>query len=324
MNSKTSFCIRKIMDNTPQTEQRSNKKLHAIYLTIIFILLGLSGLLFFKFKEVQTLAHNQDVTIKQVVVERNDVKSDLEDLQKQYAALETSDATLSKELEEKKALIAQLLVDAEKHKNDAGYIAKLKRETQTLREIMKGYIRTIDSLNILNGKLIDEKKTLQTTLDDEKVKSGKIEGDKNALKKRIDQASLLTTLNAKAVGISSRNGGKKESETSKAKKVDKIRVTFDVAENKLTQAGPKVFFIRVMTPDGKELTKSEDQDHLFSFNGSTGFYAAKKTIDYNNQPMSVLVSCPKAREEDEFLPGKYIIEINMEGTTIGSTVMTLE
>ncbi|MBK6522221.1 MAG: hypothetical protein IPG08_07755, partial [Sphingobacteriaceae bacterium] len=52
------------------------------------------------------------------------------------------------------------MIEAKKHKGDAYFIAKLKKETETLRAIMQHYVVTIDSLNTLNQNLIVEKKNV--------------------------------------------------------------------------------------------------------------------------------------------------------------------
>lgn len=317
------------MDNQEQSAAGGAKKekknrSHGLYLTIIFLLTCLCGVLAWQYWEQKQRADRTVVQIKQEVIEKDNVKAQLLTLQEEYAQLQTSDATLSKELDEKRAYIAQLLEQAEKHKGDAGIIAQLRRETETLRNIMKGYIRQIDSLNTVNNVLRADKAKVETDLGAEKDKSKALQTEKEGLQNRIDRAALLTTLNVKADGVRFSRGGKKEDVTNKAKKVEKIRVTFDVAENKLTKAGPKDVYIRIITPDGKELTRAADNDHMFEFDGAKGFYASKKSIDYNNQPISVAVYCPKAKDDDEFLPGKYIIEITADKASIGKTTLTLE
>lgn len=310
--------------DTQKTEEKGNKKLHTIYLTVIALLLGLCAVLFWQYSEQKTLASKTTIQVVQEMKQKEDVKKELQDLQQEYAQLQTSDAELSKKLDEQRAHINELIEQAEKHKNDASIIAALRRETETLRKIMKGYIKQIDSLATLNNDLRVAKQGVENDLSLEKEKGATLLKDKEGLQNRIDRASLLTTLNVKATGVNYSRGGKKESETKKASKSDKIRVTFDVAENKLTKAGPKEMFVRVITPDGRELTKSADNDHMFEFDGAKGFYAAKRSIDYNNAPLSVAIYCPKAKDDDEFIPGKYIIEITADKATIGKTELVLE
>ena len=265
------------MDGQKNTEQGNNKKLHGIYLTIIFLLGGLCIYLSLQYRGLKVVVAERETTITQVIQEREDVKSDLEDLRAQYEALETTDEGLRAELEAKKAYIDSLLVEAEKNKGNAAIIAKLKKETQTLRQIMQGYVRTIDSLNTLNNTLREEKQQVMNQLDEQKAKTDDVTKDKEGLQGRIDLAAQLSTLNIRATGVNVSRGGKKESETNKASKADKIKVSFDIADNDLTKAGAHTIYLRVMTPDGRELTQSEDPDHQFSWGGGNkGFLRQRK------------------------------------------------
>jgi hypothetical protein len=312
------------MENQVQPKKEENsRKLHAIYLTIIFLLGGLCIFLAFQYKTLKTVVATHEIRIEQVVKENTDVKSDLEELRDQYMQLQTTDQGLSADLEAKKKYIDSLLVEAERHKGDAYTIAKLRKETRTLREIMKGYIRTIDSLNQLNNQLIADKNQVLGQLDDQKSKTQAVEKEREQLKGRIDKAAMLSTLNVKAVGIRSARSGKKDTETNKANKADKIRVTFDIADNDLALAGPRDIYVRIITPDAQELSESKDSEHQFTFAGTTSYFSGKKTIDYQNQPMSVLILCHKQKDSD-LLPGKYLIEIYSDKVVIGQTTLILE
>ncbi|HET6989978.1 MAG TPA: hypothetical protein VFJ43_01590, partial [Bacteroidia bacterium] len=273
---------------------------------------------------LKTVVSTKEIYVEQVVKAKEDVEGDLKELKDQYAQLQTNDAGLNAQLNAKRAYIDSLLVQAEKHKGDSYIIAKLKKETNTLREIMKGYIVTIDSLNQLNGKLIADKQKVLGQLDEEKTHSQQIQDEKDKLNQRIDRAAVLSTMNVKATGIKISRGGKKDTETLKASKVDKIRVLFDVADNDLTIPGPHDIYIRIIMPDAQELTQERSPANQFSFGGSTAYFAAKKTIDYENQPMSVLVLCSKAKDDDQLPAGKYIIEIYSDKVMIGTTNMVLE
>ncbi len=312
------------MEDNKNNNQGSNRKLHFVYLSVIFLLGAACIYLVMQVKELKVQVVETTTQITQVIQENTDVKSDLEALKGQYEQLQTSDAALNAELESKRAYIDSLLVEAEKHKGDKAVIAKLKKETETLRRIMQGYVRTIDSLNTLNNTLRTEKQQVLNELGSEKEKSANITKEKEGLQSRIDQAALLTTVNVKATGVNLSRGGKKESETNKASKSDKLKVSFDVADNDLTRAGAHTVYIRVMTPDGKELTQSEDPDHQFTWGQNRGFFAAKKSIDYQNQAMSVLMYIEKPNPDNEFLPGVYRVEICCDNAVIGSTTFQLQ
>lgn len=309
------------MENQQPAGDRDRRKIHLFYLIIIAILSTLCGILGWQYYKQKQLAAKEIIIKEQVIVERESVKSDLLDLQKEYADLQTNDAALQKELDEKREQIAKLIEEAEKHKGDSYIIAKLKKETETLRQIMKGYVRTIDSLNTLNKELIVEKNKIATDLNQEKNKTTQLSKEKDELQGVVNMAAALKASSMKATGVRFKSGGKKEDETNKAKRVEKLKVVFTLGVNELAKTGERAMYMRVITPDGKELAKSDDESNMVKFNGSKGFYASKSTIDYNKQETMVRMFTEK---KTDWLPGRYIIEIVCDEAVIGQTSVTLE
>src|SRR5947209_8299986 len=127
------------------TDQPENKKKkRAIILWIIItLLMGTNGVTaWLLFKEKNRIVEQKIITEK-IIIERDNVKSDLVTLQKDFESLQTTDAAMQKDIDEKKARIEELIKQAEKHKGDANIISRLRKETETLRSIMQGYVRTI-------------------------------------------------------------------------------------------------------------------------------------------------------------------------------------
>lgn len=311
------------MEGTNTNQQPEEKKKRGVIIPWILFALSLGGnaFLYFKFSEEQKRVNEQIEIVKTVYVERDNVKSDLMKLKDEYATLQTNDAKLQAEIEDKKAQIEELIKDAEKHKGDAYYISKLKKETETLRLIMQGYVRTIDSLNTLNQKLIVEKKEITGELNKEKDKIVQLNKDKEELQQTINKGSVLSCFNVSAAGINIKSGGKKQVVTGKAKRTDAIKVSFSLGENKIAKSGSKDCYVRIITPDGKELAKSYDDNYRFIFNNSSGYYAGKTNISYNNSEIGVTTMC---EGNTEFLPGKYMVEITVDGVVIGQTTLNLD
>jgi len=266
--------------------------------------------------------NEQVIITKEVMSERDNVKAALEELKRQYEDLRTDNEELQRQIEEKKAYIDQLLQEIEKHKNDAAVIAKLKKETETLRQIMKGYLRTIDSLNTLNQKLIVEKANVEKKLGEKENVINEMTKKQEELKSTIEKGSILSCMNIKAVAVQLKRGGKKESETSRAKKADKIKVSFTLGENKIAKAGPRDIYVRIMTPDGKEMAKEYSDLYKVTFNkNSSGYFAGMETVQYANAPLDVVIYCEGS---EPFVPGTYIIDIICDGYVIGNTTLKLD
>lgn len=273
---------------------------------------GITGWLLFNEKNKIV---EQKIVTEKIIIERDNVKTDLMELQRDFETLQTNDKFLAQDIEEKKARIEELIKQAEKHRGDAYIIGKLKKETETLRAIMKGYVRTIDSLNTLNQTLVAEKKSVLKQLDKEKEKQEVLEKEKDELKNTIAKGSVLSCFNISAKAVYYKRGGKKEVETTKARKAEKIKVSFSLGENKIAKAGEKTIFIRIMTPDGKEMAKSYDDNYKFSFNKGSGYFAGKESLNYANTEISGATYC---EGQGEMVPGNYILEISCEGSIIGS------
>ncbi|HXB40393.1 MAG TPA: hypothetical protein VNZ49_07605 [Bacteroidia bacterium] len=305
-----------------KTNNEENPKKKIGLLPWLFLSLSLVGngiLVYLLNNEKQTVVQKEEI-IKTVYLERDNIKNDLLQLKTDYENLQTNDKKLQAEIDEKKLQIEELIKQAEKHKGDAYVIAKLRKETETLRQIMQGYVHTIDSLGTLNQKLVVEKKEVIKKLDDEKSKLDQVNKEKEELKKTINTASILSCYNVIAQGIDVKRGGKKQSITNKAKRTDLIRVSYTLGENKLTKTGPKDVFVRIMTPDGKELAKGYDENYRFRFNESSGYYAGKTVIDYASKEIGVTTTCEGSTG---FIPGKYIIEITCDGVVIGQGSVVL-
>ena len=306
------------MEDNTTNENRKKSGLLWILIGLLTITNVVTFVLYIKEKNK---AANEVIVTEQVLVERDNVKSDLLQLQKDFENLQTNDKGLQAEIEAKKAEIAQLLEDAEKHKGDAYVISKLKKESETLRQIMRGYVRTIDSLGTLNKNLIVEKDNVLKELDNEKGKITGLNKEKEELQSTIQKGSILSSSNIVAKGVKFKSGGKKESETSKASRVEKIKVSFTLSENKIARAGEKTVFVRIVTPDGKEMAKNYDDNYRFTFNKSNGYFAGKETLNYANAEISGVTYC---EGKDPLVPGNYIIEISCDGFVIGTTSLRLD
>ena len=304
-----------------ENTSNENRKKSALLWVLISLLAITNGVTFWMYTQEKNKAVNEIIVKEQVIVERDNVKTDLLQLQKDFENLQTNDKTLQAEIEAKKAEIAQLLEDAEKHKGDAYIISKLRKESETLRQIMRGYIRSIDSLGTLNKTLIVEKDNVIKELDNEKGKTTILNKEKDDLNATIQKGSILSCFNVVAKGVKFKSGGKKESETSKASRVQKIKVSFSLGENKIAKAGEKNVFIRIVTPDGKEMAKSYDDNYRFTFDKSSGYFAGKQSLNYANTEISGVTYC---EGQGELVPGNYIIEVSCDGVIIGGTSLRLD
>lgn len=299
----------------PETPKKEEKK-DRIFL-YLFILMTLSsitlGWLYWTQKNQVEVVVAENV---QITSEAEILKRDLQKLQEDYAVLETNDQFLQAEIEEKRKLIEDLQKQVEAGNYD---ISKLKRETRTLRDIMKHYVKEIDSLNTLNKTLVYERDSVSTELSSERERRMALKGEKDKLFE-IGSIIKATGMKVSALNVKGKN---KEGETTKARRTDKIMVSFKLNENLIAPKGPRNIFVRIVTPDGKEWCDSPDAEHMFKFGESKGFYAMKRTINYDNQDLQVEMVL-RRKDTRELQPGKYVVGVYMDHFQLGTTTLELE
>lgn len=308
------------MENKEITSSATNSKgnkTNKFLVVLIVLLLCFCGYLIWQNLELQKSIETGEIAYTEVFTERNQIQAELEEMLAKYEALETDNQELSAELTAEKEKIEELL---KKAKGKDWTIHQLKKETESLRKIMQGFVVQIDSLNQLNNKLTEENKVVKTKLTDEQQKTKELVDKNENLSGIVTVASYLKAqgLTASGIKVKSDNTGK---ENDRAKKIDKIRTSFTLQKNTITIPGKKWIYVRILTPDGRVLSEKTDDSNKFDFNGVRGLYSAKKEIDYKNDDMSVTIDWIKT---DEFPVGEYNVEVYADGVDIGKTKFSLK
>jgi chromosome segregation ATPase len=291
------------------TEKKSNNKGTVIGLSIVIVVL--LGYIIFQHFNTNKLI---DEKVK-VEVERNGVMEDLESLQLEYQSVTTDNDTLQAEISAQQQKIEEMLVEIKKHKGDAWTIRKLKKETETLRVIMKGYLHTIDSLNTLNIALKTENVEIKGALAQEKKQTQQLLKKTEDLSEVVTKGSKLQALDLWATAIKIRSNGS-QTETDKASKAEKIKSCFVLSENQITTSGQKNIYFRIISPEGKVLTDESSAGKTFTYEGVQGIYTMIRKVEYYNEALDV---CIYWDIPETLSPGFYIVELYLEEVLIGKT-----
>lgn len=310
-------------DSVPEVPKKQRRVATFIYLILILLLMGSNGYFAWLWKNERGRVEIVTVEKESISMKSELVKQELTTLKAQYETMKITNTKLQQDIDAKRVAIEQLLAELENNKGDEYVLSRLKKETETLRDIMQHFVHEIDSLNTSTKIIIVEKEKVKKELKVEQDKNAQLSVVKKELENTVKIASLLKPVNLSASGISEKRGGKHEVETSKAKKTDKIKISFSFAENTIAKKGDHIVYVRIVTPDGKDLTLREDSSHVFKFGGSRGYWAAKKVVSYDNEETGVLMYA-HSKEDENFANGKYIVQIACDGETIGTTTFQLE
>ncbi len=144
---------------------------------------------------------------------------------------------------------------------------------------------------------------------------------KNIALKKI--GSVLHASNIRMEPIHKRRNGK-EKETTKAKKVDILRIMFDIDENRIAESGNKAIYIRMIAPDGTIMGNPANVSGMMTIatGGKLGYSMVKEVaLTQNEKIKDVAIDW---NQDGDYKKGQYTIEVYNEGFKIGSGNVTLK
>jgi len=254
---------------------------------------------------------NKMVEIETVLTQEKDsLANELRLMVHGYDTLKTDNDTLMANLQKEKDRIVKLLsINA----SNVQLLKKYRAEIGTMRDIMKGYIVQIDSLNTMNQLLIAENIGFREQITEVQNSNVELTKVKEELTSKVSVASVIQAKDISAVTLN-----KKRKETTRINNIDKLRICFTLRENPIATAGEKEVFMRIIRPDSLVITTSPD--NLFDFNGNKLVYSATRLVDYMNQDIEM---CIFLDNTGDFIEGTYSVELYLENNIIGRTTFAL-
>ncbi len=202
---------------------------------------------------------------------------------------------------------------------NASLVAKLKRENETLRGIMKGYITQIDSLNTLNLQLTSDLDHTRTELTTTSSERDTYKQNAEAATERVKEGSKLQAYGFSSVALRSKMNNT-TTETDKAKNAVQIRSSFSIGANPIADKGSKAVYLQITKPDGT-IFQSRTSNVISTGQGSVA-YSDKKDVDYTGEAVNMAIFYDLRGEEAQ--KGNYSVKIYCEGNLIGKDNFTLK
>ncbi|HRH58704.1 MAG TPA: hypothetical protein PLS10_13720 [Chitinophagales bacterium] len=311
----------------------SNGKLHAMYIVLIALLIG--GLVYTnirlkKSKETIVVTEKQrdDVSALKAELDKKYTESmqEIESYRADNAELDSLLTVKEQELSSKRAKIDALLSEVSKLKAGDASKAKLLAEAQAMMKQMdddKVRLQTsIDSLLAVNKILYQERDSITGELSNTLQKKQQVDEENKKMKDRIDKASILSTANIQCSPIRMTRKGK-EDEVSKAKDAEKLRICFDLLQNKIAPNGETEISVRIISPDGSTIQMQSLGSGTFkeATTGNEIPFTYNISPDYQNETKTV---CSYWAQTFKFAAGKYSVEVYEKGFLIGQSSFVMK
>ncbi|MBE9464096.1 hypothetical protein ACFP1I_07130 [Dyadobacter subterraneus] len=141
------------------------------------------------------------------------------------------------------------------------------------------------------------------------------------LAEKVTLASALRTEELSIHAVSAK-GKERDGDKFRAKRIDKLRVSFKLGENAVAKQNEKDIYLRILDPDGAVLSDMATGSGAFSFNGKEMIYSSKQTVNFTNSRQQVDIFY--GRGGIPMKAGKYAIEVYSEGFKIGQGDFTVK
>ena len=290
--------------------QNSNKNLKIIIGILAVLLVGSLVCIF----KMTSDAKTQQTVLTTTLSEKESVMKDLAALKATYDTAIAENKTMSDELIAEREKVVNLMSDLKKSKGDAASMAKYKNQYNALQTKMKGMMQEIEGLKKDNSKLTTRRDSTVTVLGESKKYNEVLVGQNEELAKTVEVASKLSVLNLKTSAYKLRSSGK-QIETDKASRVDILKISFTIAENRVAKSGDKTYYVQVI--DSKNNVLGERKTESFGDKSLT--YSFLTTVKFENKTVDV----SQDLAGKDFEKGTYFVNVFDKGELVSKSSFSL-
>jgi hypothetical protein len=257
----------------------------------------------------------KNALVKDLNIDKQNLTNELIALHGDYEALSTNNAALNDSLNVEKVKVEQLIERLQKTEaTNRAKIRQYEQELGTLRSIMKGYIRQIDSLNTLNTSLRNEASAARREAQESKRQYEDLRSTTDELSKIASAGAVVKGRGFNLVAINESN-----KVTDRSSRARKLRACMSLIENSIAERGWRTVYIRVKGPD--DILMTDDTGKVFVCDGEQMIYSALREVDYQGEEVEI---CIYFASSESFAKGKYTVEFYTDETKLGTAETILK
>lgn len=307
-------------------EPRKGISPHWIYGPIIAILLAAGIYLFVTKNKTETRLDEtsmENVELKDdkslLESEYNAALARLDEMKNQSVQMDSLLNTKSEEVENLKAKIKSIMED----KNaSAKQLREARKMIEELHSKMNTYEKQIIALKQENIQLTEDKRALTEENAQKTEENTALQNDNSDLRNKVELGSVLHASGIQMQAIDHKRnllGQEKDKNTEKAKRVDRIHISFDLDENRISESGEKMLYLCVYEPSGAVASAG---GKFKLADGSEKAYSTAKSV-LVKQGEKVKGVATDWVPSGSMVRGDYKVEIYHMGHLIGSEKVTL-
>ena len=317
------------VEENPISSPEKNKNNKSNLILIFLLMISFAGIAYLvwdlnnKDANYAELKKSSDAVKKEKETTTKILKDSLVSMIKEYDKLIEIDVSRKAELDSSKQKVIENLLKIEKlektNKINYRQLLELSKENETLRGIMRGYIKEIDKLNTLNSELRSDLDRTESKLDSTSSERDQYKKEAELRNEQVKKGSVLSAYEFSTTGMRLKMN-KTTTETNKARNTIQIKCAFQIGSNPIASAGEKTIYMQVLDANNKVLQYRSNA--IFTYQNETLPYSEKRSIDYQNK--SINVSIYYDLRGKKLSKGVYKTKIFCDGSLIGTDTFALK
>ncbi|CAN5287910.1 hypothetical protein BH23BAC1_BH23BAC1_36880 [soil metagenome] len=304
------------MNERPEETKKKNNR-NILIIAFLAILVIINGVKFY-------IDYQKDQEQQAEIASKNT------ELEETYNKLESISNELDLKIEEIKKLggdveeLTQARNELEKEKeqlrkSNNATIASLRSKVSGYEELLKKQDAEIARLKLFNEELLAENTQIKTEKVQLSDSISQLSRTRKQLAQKVEVASQLKAENIMVQALNNR--GKAREDEFRNRQLDKLRVEFSLADNKVAPIEGKDIKIRIIDPEGNTLFDVATGAGTFMYNGKEEFYTANQEILFDNTRQKLAFEYDKG---GDYAKGTHNVEIFADNYLIGKKSFTVK
>jgi len=297
--------------NIPEEKSSRNEKGKNILIIILILLVIISGIKLY-FDSVDKSQKTEEILI--LSEDNNNLNLRIDSMAYQLDLRINEIQQLGGDVDSLIMLKEQLIQERTTDRNrSAAEIAQLNKKIDGFSNVLTKKDQEIAQLKQVNEQLFTENQDLKTSKAEIEDSIVQLNLKQEELKEKVNIAQKLHAENIVISAVSSR--GREREGSFRNRQLEKLKISFDITENKVAEPGTKDIYVQVVAPNNLVIFDIAKGSGTFTIDGREEFYTAKQDILYDNSLKKLIYLYEKGTDYPE---GVYQIKIYSEGFNIGN------
>ncbi|WP_200976223.1 hypothetical protein [Echinicola sp. 20G] len=297
--------------NIPEEKSSRNEKGKNILIIVLILLVIFSGVKLY-LDSVDKTQKTEEILI--LSEENNNLNLRIDSMAYQLDLRINEIKKLGGNVDSLVVLKEQLLQERNTERNrSAAEISALNKKIDSFSGVLTEKDQEITRLKQVNEQLFTENQDLKTSKAEIEDSIVQLNLKQEELEEKVNIAQKLHAENIVVAAVN--NKGREREGSFRNRQLEKLKISFDISENKVAEPGTKDIYVQVVAPNNQVIFDIAKGSGTFSIDGREEFYTAKQDILFDNTKKRLIYLYQK---ETEYPEGVYEVKIYSEGFNIGN------